>query len=314
MLKTVDELGHIVVLYGGNSAEREVSLVTGRNIFDALKQSGVKCTLLDAADNVVPTLQKIKPDLAFIALHGLGGEDGTVQGLLQMMGIPFTGSDVQSSALAMDKYRSKLVWKGLGLPTPEFCMVSSPDDIPADYPFPCFVKATCQGSTIGTFPVTKKIHLKDTIAKALQFGDEVLIERWIEGREFSVPILNGEALPAVRIEAASGFYDYEAKYEVETTIYSIPCGLSNSQEDELRGIAKMAFKALGASGWGRIDFMQDKDGQYWLIEANTVPGMTPHSIVPQSAKAVGISFRELVLAIALGRTDSVKNESAENII
>lgn len=297
MHNKISRLGHVAVLYGGNSAERAVSLVSGKFVYDALTGIGVHCSLVDSENNVVEQLQQLKPDRAFIALHGTDGEDGVMQALLKMMNIPYTGSGVQGSALAMDKYRSKLVWKGMGLPTPDFCMVTSADAIPEDYPFPCFVKATCQGSTLGTYPVRDRKDLSFAIEKALGFDAEVLIERWVEGREFSVSILNGRALPAMRIVPASGFYDYEAKYEIDTTQYLIPCGLSEEKEKALLALAEKAFVALGCKGWGRIDFMEDQSGKCWLIEANTVPGMTAHSIVPQAAKSVGVNLQELVLTI-----------------
>ncbi len=293
----ISQYGHVVILYGGNSPEREVSLISGKCVYETLQSAGVKCSLVDSANNVVEQLQHLKPDRAFIALHGTNGEDGVIQGLLKIMGIPFTGSDVQSSALAIDKYRSKLVWKSIGLPTPDFHLVKSIDDIPAVYPFPCFVKATCQGSTLGTYPVSLRSELKLAIKKALSFGKEVIIERWIKGREFSVSFLNGSALPVVRIVPASGFYDYEAKYKVDTTRYLIPCGLNKKSEQEMQYLAEKAFNALGCKCWGRVDFMEDSEGGFWLIEANTVPGMTAHSIVPQAAKSAGINLRSLVLKI-----------------
>ena len=297
MLNKIKRLGHVVVLYGGNSAEREVSLISGKFIYDALKSAGASCSLVDTKKNVIEQLQQLKPDRVFIALHGTDGEDGVIQGMLKMMGIPYTGSGVGASALAMDKYRSKLVWKGLGLPTPDFCMVTSSSSLPESYPFPCFVKATSQGSTIGTYPVNDRKDMIEAIDKGLMFGEEVLIEKWIKGREFSVSVINGRALPAMRIEAASGFYDYKAKYEVDTTQYLIPCGLSEEKEKSLLQLAEKSFTALGCKGWGRVDFMEDQDGKFWLIEANTVPGMTEHSIVPQAAKSVGLDLKALVFAI-----------------
>lgn len=301
MRSHIDRFGHVAVLYGGNSSEREISLISGQTVYHALKKAGIRCTLIDTARDVTEQLKKTHPDRAFIALHGKEGEDGLIQGLLQIMGIPYTGSDVASSALAMDKYRSKLVWTGLGLPTPAFSLVTSPispHNLPADYPFPCFVKATCQGSTLGTYPVKDKKDLVPALKKAATFDKEVLIEQWIEGREFSVSILNNDALPTMRIEPASGFYDYHAKYETDTTQYFIPCGLAAEEEKQLQRLAVKAFCALGCSGWGRVDFMQDgTSGKFWLIEVNTVPGMTSHSIVPQAASAVGIDFTALVIAI-----------------
>ncbi|MCY4330828.1 MAG: D-alanine--D-alanine ligase [Endozoicomonadaceae bacterium] len=296
----ISHFGHIAVLYGGTSSERAVSLISGRTVYQALKTAGFHCTLIDTQHDVVQQLESIRPDRAFIALHGKEGEDGVMQGLLQMMNIPYTGSDVASSALAMDKYRTKLVWKGLGLPTPAFQLITapvSPKCLPEEYPFPCFVKATRQGSTRGTYPVKDKKELLSVLTKAEALDKEILIEQWIEGKEFSVSILNNQALPAIRIEAASGFYDYEAKYELETTNYFIPCGLSAQEEQQLQDLAVNAFNALGCSGWGRVDCMQDKTGKFWLIEVNTVPGMTSHSLVPQAADAADLDFTELVVTI-----------------
>ena len=297
MSESIVKSGHIAVLYGGSSLEREVSLESGRAVYDALKQGGLKCTLIDTANDTVAKLQAAGPDCAFIALHGADGENGTMQGLLETMEIPYTGSGVNSSALAMDKYRSKLLWRGLGLPTPDFTLVTSADHLPVKYPFPCFVKATCQGSTIGTFPVSEQAQLKNHIEKALTFSSEVILEKWIKGREFAVPVLHGSALPAICIEPASGFYDYEAKYLLNTTQYHIPCGLSTQREKELQTLALEAFTAIGCSGWGRVDFMEDGDGKFWLIEVNTIPGMTETSLMPKAAKVTGMDFQALVFAI-----------------
>lgn len=318
MFNSVDYLGHVAVLYGGNSSERAISLISGQTVYQALKKAGIHCTLVDTATCVIEQLKTIQPDRAFIALHGKEGEDGVIQGLLQIMGIPYTGSNVASSALAMDKYRSKLIWISLGLPTPAFRLVTSPvlsQNLPEDYPFPCFVKATCQGSTLGTYPLKDKNDLVATLKKAETFDKEILIEQWIKGKEFCVSILNNRALPVMRIEPASGFYDYEAKYELDTTQYFIPCGLTEKKERQLQDLAVKAFYALGCSGWGRVDFIQDQSGKFWLIEANTVPGMTSHSIVPQSANAVGIDFTALIIAILEATlTDTEKTSKERNPI
>ena len=295
--KFIKHLGRVAVLYGGNSPERSVSLVSGTTIYEALKKVGVLCTLIDTADRLIEQLQSLQPDRAFIALHGINGEDGTVQGLLHTMGIPYTGSDVLSSALALDKYRTKLIWKSLNMPTPEFVMVTSSKALPTHYPFPCFVKTTRSGSTLGNYPIDDRQHLPQAISQALKLGPEVLIEKWIQGREFTVGILKEKPLPVIRIESTTGYYDYTAKYQSQDTQYLIPCGLTDAQEQEMKTLAYRAFTALGCKHWGRIDFMEDKNGQFWLIEANTIPGMTTKSLMPVASASIGIDFSSLILEV-----------------
>lgn len=294
----IKQLGKVAVLFGGNSSEREVSLLSGERIYAALQKQNVQCCLIDAADRLVEKLLTYKPDCAFIVLHGKKGEDGTVQGLLECMEIPYTGSDVSSSALAMDKYRSKLLWQSVGLPTPPFQLIASPDDMEYCYSlFPVFVKPSKEGSSLGMSRVYKEEDLFKAWTLASKYNGSVLVEQLIDGPEFSVSILNGQALPTIRIDTGEGFYDYNAKYFSKDTQYTMPCGLSKSQEQELQAIALTAFEVLGCSGFGRVDFIQDKKGRFWLLEANTIPGMTSHSLVPMAAQQAGISFDDLILRI-----------------
>ncbi len=292
----MDALGRVAVLYGGTSAERQVSLHSGGRIHAALQSRGVDSILIDTEDGLISQLQTIKPDRVFLALHGGDGEDGTVQGVLEYMGIPYTGSGVKASALAMDKYRSKLIWQSIGLPTPEYQLVTGNANID-DLPVPCFVKPNQEGSSIGMTRVNTRDQLADAIRKAADHGEQVLVERLIDGAEFTVAILNGNALPAIRLETDNVFYDYEAKYLSDGTHYHLPCGLSEEKERELRELALRAFNSLGCRGWGRVDVMQDGDGQFWLLEVNTIPGMTYHSLVPMAARASGLEFEDLVLAL-----------------
>lgn len=290
--------GKVAVILGGTSAEREVSLASGDRVFAALARKGVECKLIDSADDLVGQLNEYQPDRVFIALHGRGGEDGTVQGMLELMGIPYTGSGVMSSALAMDKYRSKLLWQAIGLPTPDFRLVEQEEGLEGcEELLPVFVKPSLEGSSVGGGVVVKESDLFPAWEKAQGYNGPVLVEQLIEGPEFTVTILNGQALPAIRIQAADVFYDYEAKYLSDDTGYHLPCGLTKSKEQELQALALTAFEALGCSGWGRVDFMQDERGRFWLLEVNTIPGMTDHSLVPMAAKAVGLSFDDLVIEV-----------------
>ncbi len=288
----------VAILFGGNSAEREVSLHSGERVHAALLEQGVACQLIDTRENVVQQLQDYQPDVAFVALHGCGGEDGTMQGLLETMGIPYTGSDVMASALAMDKYRSKLLWQSIGLPTPEFALVIDCDNLEyAESLLPAFVKPSMEGSSVGVTRVERREQLGEACDLAGVERAPVLVEASVDGPEFTVGILHGQALPVVKIETESEFYDYEAKYLSDNTRYKIPCGLTQTEEQEVQALALTAFETLGCSGWGRVDFMQDQHGRFWLLEVNTIPGMTDHSLVPMAAKAAGLSFAELVLEI-----------------
>ncbi len=300
------QIGRVGVLYGGLSAEREVSLQSGAAVIAALQSAGVEVVAIDVGVNVVADLQAANIDRAFLALHGPGGEDGRIQALLEFLNIPYTGSDVQSSALAMDKLRTKQLWRGLdyqnalGLPTPEFAVVNKDSDFVAVLSRlggEAMVKPANEGSSIGMSRVKSAAELQAAFAKAAQYQGEVLVERLIVGAEYTVAILDGEALPPIKLETDHSFYDYDAKYIAEDTRYLCPCGLREAKERELKTLAQAAFNALGCRGWGRVDVMADADGNFYLLEVNTAPGMTSHSLVPMAAKAIGLSFAELVLTI-----------------
>jgi D-alanine-D-alanine ligase len=285
----------IAVLQGGGSPEREVSLLSGASIAAALEQLGAHTTVVDPAQ---PGWWELLTgvDLAFIALHGAGGEDGLMQGALETRGIPYTGSGVLSSALAMDKVVSKRVWQGIGLPSAEYVELTADSDWQEEIAAlgAAFVKPVSGGSSIGTAGVNTAAQLQAAWQQAAQYGDRVIAERLINGPEYTVSVLGGEALPAIKMETDNAFYDYEAKYLSDDTRYLCPCGLSADDERELATLALAAFESLGCSIWGRVDLMRDSDDRFYLLEVNTVPGMTSHSLVPMAAEAVGISMVELV--------------------
>jgi len=292
--------GKVAVILGGNSAERAVSLKSGQAIYDGLIRSNVDAIKIDSAQDLIGQLNEHKVDRAFIALHGVGGEDGTIQGLLEFYGIPYTGSGVKASAICMDKWRSKLIWQGLGLPTPRFERVDSVAALTRfahEVGLPIMVKPALEGSSIGISKVTNEEDLADAFTQASQTGSEVLAEQFVEGKEFTVSILAEKALPAIQLKTTNAFYDYNAKYVQNDTQYLVPCGLDDAHEAEVKALALDAYQALACSGWGRVDLMQDQHGKFWLIEVNTVPGMTDHSLVPMAAKAAGMSFDELVINI-----------------
>lgn len=292
--------GKVAVLLGGLSAEREISLKSGTAVLAALKRRGVDAHAVDPQDGLLRQLQAGGFARAFVVLHGRGGEDGTVQGLLEFMGIPYTGSGVLGSALAMDKWRTKLIWQQLGLPTPEYAVVNSVyelRDFAARVGYPLAVKPAREGSSIGVTRLTPEKDIAAAYAAAREHDELVIAERWIAGGEYFCAILGERALPMVRMETPREFYDYQAKYFSDDTRYHCPCGLPGAEERKLQDMCLRAFAAVGGSGWGRVDFMLDADNQPWLIEANTVPGMTDHSLVPMSARAVGVEFDELVWRI-----------------
>ncbi len=291
--------GKVAVIYGGRSSERAISLQSGENILNSLKQQGVDAHGVDVDEHLAKRLVDGKFDRVFIALHGKEGEDGVIQGLLQMLGLPYTGSGVAASALAMDKARAKLVMDGLQIATPVFGVaknVDSANEIAQKIGFPVSVKPVAEGSSIGVTRVANAQGIASAYLKAAQYGD-VIIEKWIDGKDFFVSILGDTVLPSVQVQTAGGFYDYQAKYESHETQYLCPAPISEEKEQSLRGLAYRAFCALGCSGWGRVDLMQDSNGKFWVLEVNTIPGMTSHSLVPMSANAAGISFDELVLTI-----------------
>jgi D-alanine-D-alanine ligase len=293
-------LGKVAVLFGGRSAEREVSLKSGAAVLAALQRSGVDAHAFDPAQRELSDLKKEKFDRVFIALHGRFGEDGTVQGALELMGIPYTGSGVMASAIAMDKWRTKLIWQATGLPMPEYEALSAPSDwnALADHlDLPMFVKPANEGSSVGISKVKTVEELPAAYAEAAKHDKVVIAESYVSGGEYTVTILNGRALPVIKIEPANEFYDYEAKYLRDDTRYLCPCGLSAEQESEMQRLAQEAFSVIGCQGWGRVDFLRGEDGKPYLLEINTSPGMTDHSLVPMAAKHAGINFEQLVLEI-----------------
>ncbi|GAA0848701.1 D-alanine--D-alanine ligase [Marinobacter szutsaonensis] len=298
----VKALGRVAVFMGGDSAEREVSLKSGKAVLAALQSAGVDAFGVDVRGCLLKTVEDPDFDRVFIALHGRGGEDGTLQAILSQAGIPYTGSEMLASALAMDKLRTKYVFEGCGLPTPKFRAMTAEDEagrIMAELQQPLSVKPAHEGSSIGIRKVRTESELVEAYRAAAAMDDLVLVEEWIEGPEFTVSLLQDRALPAIGLSASTdhAFYDYEAKYLADDTHYRIPCGLAPEDELRLQQLALDAFRVVGCRTWGRVDVMQDADGRFWLLEVNTVPGMTDHSLVPMAARAAGIGFEELVVRI-----------------
>jgi len=294
------KFGKVAVLMGGNSAEREISLMTGKAVHQALLDRGVDAHAVDSADDLINRLQQGNYRRAWIALHGPGGEDGTIQGLLQYLGIPYTGSGVMGSAICMDKLRTKQLLVGAGLATPACHVLSGEQDFDRvlhGLGLPLMIKPSTEGSSIGMTRVDRAEDLVQAYENARGFAGEVLAEQWISGPEYTAAILDDEVLPLIRIGAANVFYDYEAKYFSDDTKYLCPCGLPEEREKEFGALALQTFKAVGASGWGRVDFMLDDTGKPLLLEVNTIPGMTNHSLVPMAAAEIGIDFAELVWRI-----------------
>ncbi|WP_348659023.1 D-alanine--D-alanine ligase, partial [uncultured Stutzerimonas sp.] len=288
------------VLYGGKSAEREVSLKSGAAVLAALQSAGVDAFGIDVDDNLLARLSSERIDRAFIVLHGRGGEDGSMQGLLECAGIPYTGSGILASALAMDKLRTKQVWQSLGLPTPRHAVLASEADCRAaaeSLGFPLIVKPAHEGSSIGMAKVGGVAELIAAWRGASAYDSQVLVEQWIQGPEFTIATLRGTVLPPIGLGTPHTFYDYDAKYVANDTQYRIPCGLDAAKEQELKDLSARACEAVGIQGWARVDVMQDDTGAFWLLEVNTVPGMTDHSLVPMAARAAGLDFQQLVLAI-----------------
>ena len=296
----VKAFGRVAVLYGGKSAEREVSLKSGAAVIDALTSAGVDVVAIDVGDDLLDRLQNEKIDRAFIILHGRGGEDGSMQGLLECLGIPYTGSGILASALAMDKLRTKQVWQSLGIPTPRHAVLASESDClqaSTELGFPLIVKPAHEGSSIGMAKVNSAEELIAAWQDAAQYDSQVLVEQWIHGPEFTIAVLRGQVLPPIALGTPHVFYDYDAKYIANDTQYRIPCGLDSAKEQELIDLTARACDAIGIEGWGRLDVMQDEQGRFWLLEVNTAPGMTDHSLVPMAARAAGLDFQQLVLAI-----------------
>ena len=302
-MKDVKAFGRVAVLYGGTSAEREVSLKSGAAVLAALQGAGVDAFGIDAGDDLVERLIAERPDRVFIALHGRGGEDGSLQGVLESLKIPYTGSGVMASALGMDKLRTKQVWQSLGLPTPAYAVLRDESECAAvveQLGTPLIIKPIHEGSSIGMAKVHSLEELQAAWKEARNYDDIALVEQWVTGAEFTVGILDRQVLPAIRLSTPNTFYDYQAKYLASDTQYQCPCGLSEEREAELAEICLRAFDAVGCRGWGRVDVMQDGNGTFYLLEVNTAPGMTDHSLVPMAAAANGLSFTDLVLAILAG--------------
>lgn len=294
----------VAVLYGGTSAEREVSLNSGQAIAKGLEYAGFDVVLIDTKSVPLTDLISKKIDRVFIALHGRGGEDGCLQGALEYLNIPYTGSNVLGSSLSMDKVRSKQIFKACELPTAPFTVVDKVDfeqlplaRILADLGGRVMVKPANEGSSIGMAQAQTVEQLRNALIEAFGFDDEVLLEAWIDGPEYTVAILGDKALPAIHMETPREFYDYEAKYQSTSTQYHCPCGLNESDEIELKALSLKAFNATGARGWGRVDVMRDNRGEWQILEVNTVPGMTETSLVPKAAKVFGLNFSELVTKI-----------------
>ncbi len=292
------KFGKVAVLFGGKSGEREVSLKSGSAVLAALKRQGVDAHAFDPASQDLSELMAY--DHAFIALHGRFGEDGTIQGTLDLMGIPYTGSGVMASSVGMDKWRTKLLWRATGVVTPDFELVNAQSDFTAiekKLGLPLFVKPANEGSSIGITKVKKAGDLKAAYLLALKADPLVIAEKFVGGGEYTVGILGETPLPIIRIVPKNEFYDYEAKYLRDDTEYLCPCGLSAAKEAQIQAEALQAFRAVGCKGWGRVDFLMDEAGNHYFLELNTSPGMTDHSLVPMAAKAAGISFDELVIKI-----------------
>lgn len=293
--------GRVAVLLGGSSAEREVSLMSGGRVLAALRSAGVDAHPLDPRDDGLEALCARRFDRCFVVMHGRGGEDGAMQGFLQTLGIPFTGSGVFASAVAMDKLATKRIWRSLELPTPDWICVNAgataPPDVFERVGPALAVKPAHEGSTVGLSRAGNAGELDAALALAFEYDAEVLVEPWIAGRELTGAVLAGEALPLIHIEPSVDFYDYHAKYLSDGTRYHCPAGLSVEQERALRALCLRAFEAVGGRGWGRVDLLLDRADRPWLLEANTVPGMTEHSLVPMAARAAGMSFEALAVAI-----------------
>lgn len=298
--RNAKDFGRVALLYGGWAAEREVSLVSGKAVLEAMQRLGIQVTAVDANRDNILTLKAQGFARAFNILHGTGGEDGVVQAALEIQGVPYTGSGVLSSALAMDKLRTKQIWQTLGIPSAPFALLDERSDFDAvvkRLSLPIFVKPATEGSSIGMTKVKTASELKPAFELARKYCPLVLAEQFIAGREFTAAVLNDRVLPFVWIQPMGEYYDYHAKYVSDDTRYHCPSGIDARLEQEISELALKAFRSLGARGWGRADFILDAQNRPWFLELNTVPGMTSHSLVPMAAKAAGITFDELVWTI-----------------
>lgn len=313
----IKKLGRVAVLMGGWSAERPVSLQSGQAVLDALLRQGVNAFAIDVSkETILQDLSNESIDRVFIALHGKGGEDGVIQSILEVLALPYTGSGVAASALAMDKLRTKQVLEGAGLPTPAFVVMD--DDMDCEYLLatlgsPLIIKPTLEGSSLGMAQVESTAELKAAYDAAKDFAGDVLVEQWVTGAEYTIAILEQQALPVIQLKTPHKFYDYSAKYQSNDTEYLCPCGLSVEDEGYLQRLALSAFNTVGASGWGRVDVMCDTDNKPWIIEINTIPGMTSHSLVPMAAKESGLDFDALVLAIITQTLGNSNNNHANKV-
>jgi D-alanine-D-alanine ligase len=297
--QTSQHFGQVAVLFGGQSSERAISLRSGQAVYDALKRLNIDAQAIDPDRQVMTLLQQGRFDRVLIMLHGRGGEDGRLQGALESIGMPYTGSGVLGSAIAMDKVRTKWVWTGAGLPHAAFIVVRDQADVStaAQLGFPLMVKPATEGSSLGVTRVDNESALFAAWQTAAAYDRDVMIESWLPGPEYTCAILGDQALPLIRLETPHTFYDFNAKYSATTTHYHCPCGLDSATERSLQKLCVNAFSVIGATGWGRVDFMFDAAGNPQLLEVNTVPGMTDHSLVPMAAQAAGIDFDQLVLRI-----------------
>lgn len=294
------QYGKVAVMMGGSSSEREVSLMSGAGVLKALRDRQVDAHAFDPAEKPLSALKDEGFDRVFIILHGPFGEDGTLQGALETMRMPYTGCGVMASAIGMDKWRTKLLWQAAGLPVPAFRVLDDEtdfDEVVAALGLPLFVKPACEGSSFGVSKVKSAADMRAAYAEARKYDTLVLAERFIGGGEYTCAVLGDKALPAIKIEPATEFYDYQAKYFRDDTVYRCPAGLSTEAEARLGAYAQQAFKVLGGRGWGRVDFLMDEAGQPYLLEVNTAPGMTSHSLVPMAARVAGMSYEDLCVAV-----------------
>ena len=305
-----DKYGKVAVLMGGTSGEREISLKSGKAVFKALKENDVDAHSIDVDKNIFSVLSQGKFDRAFIALHGCGGEDGAIQGGLETIDLPYTGSGVMASGICMDKLMTKKIWHAMGINSPRFMPIdldTSFENIKQHLGCPFIIKPSLEGSSLGVHKVNSENQFKTSVDEACHHSGALMAEQWIDGKEYTVSILDDTALPVIRLQTPNDFYDYEAKYQANDTQYHLPCGLTGESETDLQNQAMDAFKSTGASGWGRVDVMIDLQGKAWFLEINTVPGMTDHSLVPMAAASVNIDFNMLVLRIL--ETSFVKRNS-----
>jgi len=299
-IESAVEFGRVAVLMGGRSAERDISMISGKAVLAGLQRKGIDAYGVDVSFDICHKLASGQFDRAFVVLHGRGGEDGEIQGFLQAINMPYTGSSVTASVLSMNKRISKQNWQQQGLPTAKYEQVTQATDteqLIKQLGLPLIIKPVNEGSSIGMSKVNDAESLQAAIELALKYDADVIAEQWIQGEEYTVAVLDGLPLPAIRLKTPNEFYDFEAKYQSNSTEYLCPCGLDLQSEEQMQQLAMQAFESLGMTGWGRIDFMRDGAGQFYLLEANSVPGMTDHSLVPMAAKQAGLDFDALVWRI-----------------